>query len=98
MKCVGLTHCSKCGTPFRDGSLECEYCKSQNLIREQENNKQNETNPQISEEELKAIWQLTRQGIDLEELEKVAGEIQEILKPVFELYIKNVKTYLKYKK
>lgn len=51
----------------------------------------------LSEEELKAIWNLTRQGIDLEELEKAAGEIQEILKPVFKLYTKNVQIYLKYK-
>jgi Asp-tRNA(Asn)/Glu-tRNA(Gln) amidotransferase C subunit len=51
----------------------------------------------LSEEELKAIWNLTRQGIDLEELEKAAGEIQEILKPVFKLYAKNVQIYLKYK-
>ena len=51
----------------------------------------------LSEEELKAIWNLTRQSIDLEELEKAAGEIQEILKPIFKLYIKNVQTYLKYK-
>lgn len=51
----------------------------------------------LSEEELKTIWNLTKQGIDLEELEKAAGEIQEILKPVFKLYIKNVQTYLKYK-
>ena len=52
----------------------------------------------LSEEELKAIWNLTRQGIDLEELEKAVGEIREILKPVFKLYTKNVQTYLKYKK
>lgn len=52
----------------------------------------------LSDEERQEIWQLTKEGIDLEDVEKLLGDITETIKPIFELYTKNINTYLKYKK
>lgn len=42
------------------------------------------------------LWKKFEEATHISEL--VNRERQEILKPVFKLYIKNVQTYLKYKK
>lgn len=50
------------------------------------------------EEKLKMAMDLARQGIDLEEVEKLCLDLAEWLKPVIDLAVKNKKILDKYDK
>lgn len=50
------------------------------------------------EEKLKMAMDLARQGIDLEEVEKLCLDLAEWLKPVIDLAVKNKKILDKYEK
>lgn len=52
----------------------------------------------LSDEEKQLLIEITKKGIDLQELIKIIAELTETtLKPFLELYIKNVKAYLEIK-
>lgn len=48
------------------------------------------------EEKMRMAMNLAKQGIDLEDVEKIALDIYEYLKPIFELVEKNKKIIDKY--
>lgn len=48
------------------------------------------------EEKMRMAMDLAKQGIDLEDVEKIALDIYEYLKPIFELAEKNKKIIDKY--
>lgn len=50
------------------------------------------------EEKMKIALDLAKQGVDLEEIEKICIELGNYLKPVFDLAIKNKKILDKYDK
>lgn len=52
---------------------------------------------ELSDKEKEILLQITRQGIDLEEVIKTFNKLAGTLKPVMELYAKNISAYLKYK-
>lgn len=52
---------------------------------------------ELSDREKEFLLQITRQGIDLEEVIKAFDKLVDTLKPIIELYIKNINTYMKYK-
>ena len=51
----------------------------------------------LTEKEIEQLWEITNKGIDLEDIVKIYDEMYEMMKPIFDLYTKNVKTYLKFK-
>lgn len=50
------------------------------------------------EEKIKIALDLAKQGIDLEEVERIAKELAELLQPTIDLAIKNKKILDKYDK
>jgi hypothetical protein len=50
------------------------------------------------EEKMKIAVDLAKQGIDLEEVERIGGELAEFLQPVIDLAMKNRKILDKYDK
>ena len=69
----------------------CEYCKE--II----NNKKISKGVTMSEEEkMRMAMDLAKQGIDLEDVEKIVLDIYEYLKPILELAEKNKKIIDKY--
>ena len=50
------------------------------------------------EEKIKIALDLAKQGIDLEEVERIAKELAELLQPTIDLTIKNKKILDKYDK
>ena len=53
---------------------------------------------ELTEKEKDMLWEITKQGIDIEKLVKAINKLYETFKPVFDLYDKNMNYYLKYKK
>lgn len=51
----------------------------------------------LTKKEVEELWEITSKGIDLEDVVEIYKNVGEMMKPVFELYNKNVKTYLKFK-
>lgn len=52
---------------------------------------------ELTDREKELLWEITKKGVDLDKLIETIQELGNSMKPVLELYAKNMITYLKLK-
>lgn len=101
--------CSKCRNMYPRDIGYCPYCKQKknegdNMFGSWMNDEDKiefdldkKSKTMLTKKEIEQLWEITNKGIDLEDIVKIYDEMYEMMKPIFDLYAKNVKTYLKFK-
>ena len=81
MVCAGVTHCSKCGTPFRNGSFECEYCNTKKMIEHVKSKKKTSKEDITLDEFLNKFVKIVREHnkeVRIKEIKKLIKDFEDV--------------------